>query len=191
MSARTTFSRRLGVVVLLAGLVLALLAFSADALMARLATIPLGRGTASITWTGATGVTPTIGSIKGTAGGYQVSGSGKVPAAASVNGTATSISVPSEFPIADVTGTIGGAQFALDIVLQLPSSLTTTKAQPFGHITGTFRNQPVRATITASPESRSFRFQGTIGTLAVSGVVSQPHQHKNTETAQATFNVTK
>lgn len=190
VSTRTTLYRRLSGVVLLTGLVLAFLTLSADALIARLTTIPLGRGTASITWTGATGVTPTISSIKGKAGGYQVSGSGKVPTPAA-NNTATSISLPSEFPIADVTGTIGGAHFTLDIVVQLPSSPSSTKAETFGHITGTFRNQPVTATITASPESRSFGFQGTIGTFRVTGVVSRPHQHRNTETARGTFNVTK
>ena len=45
-----------------------LVASTGDALVARLTSIPLGRGTATISWNGATGVTPTIDSIEGTAG---------------------------------------------------------------------------------------------------------------------------
>jgi hypothetical protein len=157
--------------------------------MASLTRIPLGRGTATITWTGATGITPTIQSIRGTAGGFPVSAHGHVPQPSHESGTA--LTLPSVIPVANVAGTIGGARFTLDITLTLPSSLTSRTPQSFGHVTGTFRNQPVRATLSANISARSFGFSGTIGSLHVSGVVSQPVQHGKTETAHARFSVTK
>jgi hypothetical protein len=174
---------------------LSLLAVSAEAFLARLTSIPLGRGSATITWTGATGITPTIKSVSGTAGGYHVSATGTVPKpsnAGTINGSSsTQLSIPSQFPIADVKGTIGGAHFSVNIVLTLPSSPGSTKPQNFGHVSGTFRNQQVSAILTSNVASKSFAFKGTIGTLQVTGVVSQPSQHGDTETARATFDVTR
>ena len=167
---------------------------SAAALVARLTRIPLGRGTATITWTGATGIKPTINSIRGTAGGYEVSATGKTlqPSigSQSPNGaTGTSISIPSVIPLADVNGSIGGTPFTLHIALTLPSSLTPSQSQSIGRVSGTFRGQPVTATLTAT--SDSFRFNGTIGALHVTGVVSHVAQHGNTETAHTTFDISK
>ena len=166
-----------------------LIATAGGALIARLTRIPTGRGIATITWKGATGLTPTISSIRGTAGGYQVVAAGRVPKTPSTGGTASSL--PSQIPVADVKGNIGGTGFTLNIVLTLPGSLTSSKLQTVGHVTGTFRNQKVAATLTANVNSSSFAFSGTIGSLHVSGHVSQPKQHGNMETARATFNVTK
>jgi hypothetical protein len=182
-------TRRTATILLAGGAVLILIATASNALIARLTKIPLGRGTATITWKGATGLTPTINSVRGTAGGYQIAATGRVPKTPSIGGTASSL--PSQFPIADVKGIIGGTGFTLNIVLTLPASLTSSKLQTFGHVTGTFRNQQVAATLTANVNSSSFAFVGTIGSLHVSGLVSQPKQHGNTETARATFNVTK
>jgi hypothetical protein len=75
--------------------------------------------------------------------------------------------------------------------LTLPTASTSAKSLSLGHVTGTFRNQTVLGTLTANVGSSSFGFKGTIGRLHVNGVVSQPHQHGNTETAHASFNVTK
>ena len=166
-----------------------LIATASDALIARLTNIPLGHGTATITWKGATGVTPSITSITGSAGAYKVAATGRVPKTPSISGTTSS--APSQFPIADVKGTIGGTGFTLNIVLTLPASLTSSKLQTVGHVSGTFRNQQVAATLTANVSSSSFAFVGTIGSLHVSGHVSQPKQRGKTETARATFNVTK
>jgi hypothetical protein len=134
--------------------VVVLIATSTEALIALLTNIPLGRGTATITWSGSTGLTPTITSIKGTAGGYTVSATGRTPKASSISGTAST--VPTEYPIADVKGTIGGTDFTVDIVLTLPSSLTSSAHQNVGHVTGTFRNQPVAGTLTADVNSDTF-----------------------------------
>jgi hypothetical protein len=175
--------------VIVAGATVAtLISTSTAALLARLTRIPLGRGTATITWTGATGITPTIKSIKGAAGGYSVSGTGRIPQSTSIGSQS---SIPSEFPLADIKGAIGGTPFTLDIVLTLPTAATSSEPLRLGHITGTFRNQVVTGTLTANVGSNPFGFNGTIGTLHVEGLVSQPHQHGNTETAHASFDVTK
>src|SRR5271170_4677481 len=96
---------RIVIAVVVAATMAVAVSISAAALVARLTRIPLGRGTATITWTGATGIKPTINSIRGTAGGYQVVASGKVPQPTfgpqSPNGTTgTSISIPSVIPLA-------------------------------------------------------------------------------------------
>jgi hypothetical protein len=165
------------------------MATAGDALLAQLTKLPLGRGTATITWKGATGVSPTINSIQGIAGGYQVAATARVPKTPPASGTASTL--PSQYPIADVKGTIGGTGFTLSIVLTLPASLTSRSLQSFGHVTGTFRNQRVSATLTANVNSSSFTFAGTIGSLHLTGNVSRPKQQGDSETARATFNITK
>lgn len=181
-------SRRATVIVVAAVAVAALISTSTGALLARLTRIPLGRGTATITWSGAADIKPTIQSIKGEAGGYSVSASGEVPKPASLGSTS---SIPSQLPLANIKGTIGGTPFTLAIVLTLPTSATPAKPLTFGHVTGTFRNEPVAATLTANANSSSFGFKGTIGTVHVNGVITQPRQHGNTETAHADFDVIK
>lgn len=166
-----------------------LIATSTEAMITRLTSIPLGPGTASITWSGSTGVTPTINSIKGTARGYAVSATGQIPKPSSISRTAST--VPTEYPIADVKGTVGGNHFTMDIVLTLPSSLSSSAPQSFGHVTGTFRNQPVAGTLTANVNSSTFAFTGAIGALHIHGTVSKPIHHGHSETAHATFTVTK
>src|SRR5271170_1455372 len=133
--------RRVVGIVVAGGALVAVLSTATAALLAHLTRIPLGRGTATITWTGSTGVTPTIKSIRGTAGGYTVSGSGHIPKPAPMSATAST--VPAHYPLADVKGTLGGTNFILNIVLKLPGSLASNAQQTFGHVTGAFRNQPV------------------------------------------------
>lgn len=171
--------------------VVLLIATATSAVLGRLTNIPLGRGTATITWTGSTGVTPTIDSITGTAGGYQVHGEGHVPR--TLGSAAPGSTIPTQVPIADVVGTIGGTHFTLNITLTFPASLSSNRSDKLGNVTGTFRGQPVRATLTAviKGESSTFGFAGTIGSLHVSGVISQPIQHGRSETAHATFDVTR
>jgi hypothetical protein len=167
---------RTSAIVLAAGAMVVLIATAGDALVAQLTKLPLGRGTTAITWKGARGLSPTINSIKGTARGYQVAATGRVPETSPTSGTASAL--PSQYPIADVQGTIGGTGFTLNIVLTLPASLTSSKLQTFGRVTGTFRNQRVAATLTANVNSSSFTFVGTIGSLHIAGHVSQPKQPK-------------
>jgi hypothetical protein len=180
---------RTAAIALAGGAIAVLIATTAGALLAELTKLPLGRGTATITWKGVTGLSPTINSIRGTAGGYLVAATGRVPEMPPTTGTASTL--PSQYPIADVKGTIGGAGFTLNIVLTLPTSLTSNKLQTFGHVTGTFRNQRVVATLTANVNSSSFTFVETIGSLHIAGHVSRPRQQGDTDTARATFMVTK
>jgi len=181
-------SRRATVIVVAAVAVTALISTSTGALLAPLTRLPLGRGTATITWTGAADIKPTIQSVKGEAAGYSVSASGEVPKPTSLGSVS---SIPSQLPLANIKGTIGGTPFTLAIVLTLPTSATPAEPLSLGHVTGTFRNEPVAATLTANVNSGSFGFKGTIGTLHVNGVISQPRQHGNAETAHAAFDVTK
>ncbi len=118
-----------------------------------------------------------------------MSGKGRIPNPASAFGSGSSI--PSQLPLANIKGTIGGTPFTLDIVLTFPTSASSAKPQNFGHVNGTFRNQAITATLTANINSSSFGFKGTIGALHVDGLVTRPRQHGNTETAHATFDVTK
>src|ERR1700679_280700 len=91
MSKNGRNGRRTAAIVLAGGAIVVLIATAGDAVLARLTRLPLGRGTATITWKGATGLSPTINSIKGTAGGYQVAATGRVPKTPSVSGTASTI----------------------------------------------------------------------------------------------------
>lgn len=189
-TGRSVVRRTAGTLVVAVAAVI-LISTATSAVLARLTTIPLGRGTATITWTGSTGVTPTIESITGTAGGYQVHGEGHVPR--TLGSAETGSTIPTQVPVADVVGTIGGTHFTLNITLTFPATLSVNKSDKFGNVTGTFRGQPVRATLTApvKGESATFGFTGTIGSLHVSGVIAQPIQHGRSETAHATFDVTR
>ena len=114
---------------------------------------------------------------------------GQVPKIAPKGGTASTL--PSQYPIAHVKGTIGGTSFTLDIVLTLPASPAPDTQLTFGHVTGTFRDQHVAATLTANVNSRAYAFAGTIGSLHITGLVSQPVRHGLKETAHATFDVAR
>jgi hypothetical protein len=173
------------------GLLAVLLALPVVAEIARLTSIPLGRGTATITWTGKGGISPTVNSISGKAGGLPVSATDKVPKIPGINEPATgstSESLPSSLPIANVKGTIDGTAFTLDIALALPSGSSN---HSFGKVTGTFRNENLTAILTVNPTANTFDFTGTIGSLHVSGVVRSPTHHGNKATAHASFDVTK
>jgi hypothetical protein len=175
---------------------IALLSAPVLAEIASLTRLPLGRGTATVTWTSNSGNIPTANSIAGTARGLSVigkqtlsnpfgsngSGSGTVP---------TSITIPSEFPLGKVRGTIDGAPFVLNIVLVIPSHSTSLKGDNFGHVTGTFRNEPVRAVITADVTSRDFGFRGTIGAFHITGVVKDVTHRGLKATSHATFDILK
>ena len=157
--------------------------------VARLTSIPLGRGSATITLTVKSGIAPTVNSIRGTAGGLRVLGTAKVPKASGLGGAVSS--AQQSFPIANVQGTIDGAPFTLNITLTLtlPPSQGPPKSASVGHVTGSFRNEPVRADLTYN--SSNFDFKGTIGALHVTGAIEGVVHHGNKATAHATFDVTK
>lgn len=157
--------------------------------VAVLRNIPLGRGSATITWTGSSGVRPSITSIRGAAGGYQVRGSGTVPIPqgfGSAGGT-----LPAQIPIAKIKGTLGGSPFTLTINISLSGGLHPAPGTPIGNVTGTFRGLPVTASLIPDPPKYQFRFLGSIGPRKVSGVVQSFNRHGKTTTAHATFAVSQ
>jgi hypothetical protein len=162
-------------------------------LVARLHTIPLGHGTATIVWTGRGGLHPTVTSVRGTAGGYRVVASATIPPVPGAGGSLTngSVSVPSSFTLAHVTGQLGGAPFTFDVDLDLAHAGLGSGA-PIATVHGTFRGEPIAATVSAvSARSQFVRFRGTIGPDAVSGTIGPPRHKGNTTTAHASFVVTR
>lgn len=156
----------------------------------RLTKIPLGKGEATITWTGSSGISPSITSVQGTAGGYQVRGTGKVPIPLG-SGTSGG-SLPTQIPIAQVKGTIGGSSFTLAIKLDLAGAASpASTSQAIGNVTGTFRGQSVTATLTPGTPSNLIRFNGLVGALKVSGTIGNVRHHGKSSTAHATFTVSR
>ena len=180
--------RRVATILVAGGAAVVLIATASDALVAQLTRIPLGRGTATITWKGATDLTPTISSIKGTAGGYRVAAAGRVPKAPSNGGTASS--PPSQFGCrrqGEYRRDRLHAQYRLDTPRVAYVEQTADRRSRDRNISESESGCNAPANIN----SNSFAFSGTIGSLHVSGHVSQPKRHGNMETARATFNVTK
>ena len=160
--------------------------------IARLEQLPLGSGSATISWTGKSGITPTISSISGTARGFTVVATGRVPKPPSLANPSTPASVPTSYPIADIKGTIGGTSFTLEVAINLRGVNSNSSARaPFGTVTGTFRGQPIRAVLTASATSQTVSFSGTIGGDHVAGTIGRVVRHGNRSTTTAHFDVTR
>jgi hypothetical protein len=163
------------------------------ALEARLTSPPLGRGTAVITWTGTSGVTPTVTAIGGQAGHYKVTAREKL-ARYGQSGSGTTVpDLDKPLPLGDVTGTIGGTAFTLHISLEIPSTLTPASNQvvTLGAVTGSFRGQPVTATLSARTTSQNLDVTGTIGAYRVTAQIGRVQHHGNRSTARATYDVTR
>ncbi len=175
---------------------LGLLSIPVLAEIARLTSIPLGRGSATITWTTQSGTSPTTNLISGSARGLRISAKGVVPKS-SVLGGARSGSAPQSIPthlrIADIKGTIEGTSFSIDISITLPvvTNLGPHKSVTFGAIHGSFRGQAVRAVLTQSSSTSMIGFSGTIGGDHVTGTIDTPVRHGNKSTAHANFDVTR
>jgi hypothetical protein len=163
----------------------------------RLTKLPLGKGTATISWTGNSGITPTINSISGTARGQSIVATGTLPRPSSPGGSSsgsTSLTIPSSLPLADIKGTIGGTPFTVDITLKLSGlSAISHKVETFGSVTGAFRGQPIKATLFVHPPSSLITFTGSIGSDHVTGTIpiNRIVHHGKRSTAYATFDVTK
>ena len=163
-------------------------------LVARLHTIPLGHGTATIVWTGRSGLHPSVTAVRGTAGGFRVEASATTPPLSGVGGSLSggSVSLPSSFTLAHVTGQLGGAPFTFDIDLDLAHPGLLASGTPIATVHGTFRGQPIAATVFAVSARSSFvRFRGTIGSDSVSGTIGPPRHRGNTTTAHASFVVAR
>jgi hypothetical protein len=187
---------RIVAVGVLAATALGVLSIPVLAEISRLTAIPLGRGSATITWTTHTGRNPMTNSISGSARGLRISAKGVVPKS-SILGGAPSGSVPPSVPthlrIADIKGTIEGTSFSIDISITLPivTNRGPHKSVTFGEIKGSFRGQAVRADLTQSSMTSMIGFSGTIGGDHVTGTIDAPVRHGNTSAAHANFDVTK
>jgi hypothetical protein len=163
--------------------------------IAKLTSVPLGKGTATISWTGTYGNRPTIGPISGSARGLSIKATGvvlRVPSIGNTGQSSTSVSIPSSVPVADVKGTIGGTSFTLDIALNLTNlNLNSNAAQTFGTVTGSLHGREIQATLSSSLSSSHTQFSGTIGADHVMGTIGRVVHHGNRTTAYATFDVTK
>jgi len=189
------------VVALCAGGAVVGISFPVSALVARLTSLPLGKGAATITWTGNSGITPTVNSVQGHVADYSVVATDKFPRlgqSSSTTGSGSS-SVPSSIPnlsgpipFGDVKGTIDGTAFTLLITLQIPQTQSQLGTNiPLGQVTGMFRNEPIKASLSANPKSRAFDFKGSIGPYRVIGVIESVQHHGDHSTAHATFDVTQ
>jgi hypothetical protein len=167
-----------------AGLLLASVPVRAE--IARLTSLPLGKGTATVTWAGKSGISPSINSVSGSAHGLPIAATGTVHTPSP--GTALS----STIPFLHITGTLDGVPFTVDVALTLSGlNLQSNKSQTFGAVTGSFRGQPVKAVLTSKLSSSTFRFKGTIGGDHVTGAIGKAVHRGNRSTAHATLVVTK
>jgi hypothetical protein len=165
--------------------------------VARLTSLPLGKGTATITWTGKGGLHPTVTAVHGTARGLPISASAKVPnligsgtSSAGSNGSVPSI--PTSVTAAVVTGTIDGAHFTFTEHLNLSSlGSPLNGGVALGTVTGSLRGEPIEATLTAKLTSSVVNFKGHIGSYTIQGVIGQVVHHGNRSTVHATFDLTK
>lgn len=178
---------RLASIGAVAAAALLLLSVPVRAEITRLTSLPLGKGTATVTWTGKGGVNNTINAIGGSARGLSIVATGTVPATPNLGSTA-----PANLPLADVKGTLDGTSFTVDISLTLSGvNLNSKKNVSFGAVNGSFRGQTVKAVLIGVPSSSTVQFKGTIGADHVTGTISKVVHHGNEAIAHATFDVTK
>jgi hypothetical protein len=155
--------------------------------IARLTSLPLGKGTATVTWTGKGGVNNTINAISGSARGLSIVATGTVPPTPNL-GT----SAPANLPLADIKGKLAGVSFTVRISLTLSGvNLNSKKPVTFGAVKGSFRGQSVKAVLTGVPSSSTVRFKGTIGSDHVTGTIGRVVHQGSKAIAHATFDVTK
>jgi hypothetical protein len=167
-----------------AGLLLASVPVRAE--IAHLTSLPLGKGTATVTWAGTSGISPNLNSVSGSARGLPIAATG------TVHTPSPGSSLSSTIPFLHITGTLDGVPFTIEVALTLSGlNLQSNKSQTFGAVTGSFRSQPVHAVLTSTLSSSTFTFKGTIGGDHVSGTVGKAVHRGNRSTAHATFAVTK
>jgi hypothetical protein len=163
--------------------------------VAKLTSLPLGKGSATITWVGNSGITPTINSIHGSAKGLTVKATGTVPPVLRLGQgqSGSTPSIPSSYPIADIRGTLAGTSFSLTITLKLSglSFSPPTKPITFGSVSGSFHGQPITAVLVGRTAPSGVTFRGTIGNDHVTGTITRLVRHGKQSTAYATFDVTR
>jgi len=195
MSARIAIGgpKRVGVVVA-AGVVasLAVAGGFAAAALRSLGHIPDGRSTATITWTGKTGLRPTISAVGGSVEQYRVKGSGTLPNYFDQQGLTTTPSGTTA-TLATIHGTLDGTLFTITISITAGSP-AAQHAHSFASVTGTFHGVPVSATIYVPATTQQLQkdlgtFVGTIGSQQVKGTILKPTSSHGRNTAHAVFDV--
>jgi hypothetical protein len=199
-------SRRLviggAIVVVVAAVVAGLVLFISSVSNA----ITTGTGTATITWTPATGTSPTFGNLPqpfdGTIKGIRVSGINRTTISANDSALLFNPSgkTPTEVQVFRLNGTFGGKAFALGVYYQIRFNPSSALQQvPSYRITvkGTYGTSVVNGSITP-PSTADLRkgsvqvdFHGTIGDFKVSGIIYPNTGDRNKQTARATFTVSK
>jgi len=159
------------------------------AALVSVARLPDGPGTATVTWTGATGLHPTIKSVAGTIGHKRLAATGSVPDYLDHQGLTTSSS-STMMTLATIRGKLGGNPFTIAITLSTNPGSDGTSG--FAGVTGTFHGLPVSATINppanhAASGTELGSFSGTIGPQHVRGTIEQPKRSHGYNTAHATF----
>jgi len=161
----------------------------AAAALGSLGRIPDGSGTATITWTGKSGLHPTISDVAGTVGHYRVKGSGTLPNYFQHQGlTSTPTGVTAT--LATIHGTLAGTPFTITISLSTGGS--TGPSHSFATVSGSFHGLPVSATIEAPNTQKELlkdlgTFKGTIGAQHVQGTIAKPKTSHGHNMAHATF----
>lgn len=162
----------------------------AAAALRSLGHIPDGRGTATITWSGKSGLHPTISAVDGTVGRYRVKGSGTLPDYSRHQGLTTT---PTGIiaTLATIHGTLDATPFTITITLTTSTSAGAA-SHSFATVTGTFHGLPVSATVDAPTGQRALRadlgtFSGTIGSQHVQGTIYRPKSAHGHTTAHAVF----
>jgi hypothetical protein len=154
--------------------------------IARLTSLPLGKGTATVTWVGKSGISPTLNSVRGSAHGLPIAATG------TVHTPSPGTPLSSTIPFLHIAGTLDQVPFTVDVSLTLSGvNLQSNKTQTFGAVTGSFRGQPVNAVLTSKLSSSTFQFKGTIGSDHVTGTIGKVVHRGKTSTAHAAFVVTK
>jgi len=158
--------------------------------------IATGHGTATITWTPASGSSQPPQPFSGTVDGRAVSGVATSTISASdVPSTAGSpATLPSRIQAFRWKGQFGGKPYDLEVDIVGAGGSSGTGFTRF-EVTGTYANRAVRCTAPVSSSSGSastapIHFSGTVGSYKVSGAVPQPSGNGSKQTATATFTVT-
>lgn len=179
----------LGLLIVLA-VVIPLVATAAKSLAA----VPLGPGTATLTWTSSPSVTTGSASpsFSGTIAGYPVSGTATTPSPSSAPSTGSGSGVSHPSVVGSFTGSLGGVPFSVVVSFDLDVSNTSSSAGlPLFTITGTFGSDPVNGTITSVGSSAAIHFSATIGSYHVTGTISGPRRRGEANTAMASFVVSR
>jgi hypothetical protein len=164
-------------------------------------TISTGTGTATITWTPATGPTPVVGNLpqpfSGTVDGLQAKGVATTTFSAA-DADSLSGSKSRGFQVFEWKGTMGGKPFDLGVFIQ------PVKTGPSGgylalgagefKVVGKYGSDAVSAVVVgpiAIGNPTTARFRGTVGHMQVSGAISGPNGNSQKQVAKATLTVTK